>query len=166
MMRAILVVASALGVAQAGVLVTFEAKKAGDNFSWDYTLTARNHCSDCPINGLLVLKGDSVFDLLEASFVAPPKNWDYIAPVPGVVDDLFFFSKKPEADLKKGQSLEFKFNSLRRPGGLKPEDLAVDVICRETGEQIRARSTLVPEPASAVLVLGALLGLAVSRRRR
>jgi hypothetical protein len=103
---------------------------------------------------------------MEASSVGPPEDWDYLWPVPGVVDDLFFFSKKPEADLKKGQSLKFEFNSITPPTKLKPEDLLVDVICRDTGEQIRAKSALVPEPHSAVLVLSALAGLAWRLRRR
>lgn len=44
-------------------------------------------------------------------------------------------------------------------------NLLVDVIFRDTGEQIRAKSTLVPEPQSAVLALSALAGLAWRFRR-
>jgi hypothetical protein len=167
MLRAILMLSAAVEVLRGGVIVTFAAEKSFDGFSWDYTLTARNRCMDCPVSGLLVLRGDTAFALMAASDVTPPDGWDYNWPVPGAVDDLSFFSKMPAADLKKGGELEFKFNSITPPGSLKkPEDLRVDVICRDTGEQVRARSTLVPEPRSAVLALGALIGLAWRLRSR
>jgi hypothetical protein len=165
MIRSIYALTAVMGALEGGVLVTFEAAKASDGFSWDYTLTAANRCLDCPVSGLLVLKGDTVFALLAASEITPPDDWDYMWPIPGVVDDLSYFSTKPEADLKKGASLVFTFNSITGPGGLKPEDLLVDVICRDTGEQIRAKSALVPEPHTAILVLSALLAPTLRRRR-
>lgn len=134
---------------------------------FQYNLKVNNAGGAEPISGLLVLFGGTVFGLDGFSIIGAPPDWDFFAPVPPVVDDLFYLSLDPAADVPIDGTLGgFFFRSMKDPSTLAPGDFAVDVIGADSAEQIPlGDARVVPEPASLVLVGCGLCAYLVSRRR-
>jgi hypothetical protein len=133
-----------------------------------YQLSVDNTGGAEPLGGLNVLHGDSVFGLDGSSTVGAPAGWLYFAPVPGLVDDLDYFSLSSPTEIPIGGTLGgFSFVSTRHPGSLGPTDFAVEGIGGDSATQIDlGYAELVPEPSSFLLLATASIGLACASRRR
>jgi hypothetical protein len=132
-----------------------------------YQLCVDNTGGAEPLGGLNVLHGDTVFGLDDTSAVGAPGGWLYFAPVPGLVDDLDYFSLSSVTEIPVGGTLDgFSFESTRDPATLGPTDFAVEGIGGDSATQIDlGYAELVPEPSSSVLLAFALPGLFWVARR-
>jgi hypothetical protein len=132
-----------------------------------YQLSVDNTGGGEPLGGLEVLHGDTVFGLDGSSTIVAPPGWLYFAPVPGLVDDLDYFSLSSSTEIPVGGTLGgFSFESMRDPASLGPTDFAVEGIGGDSATQIDlGYAKNVPEPSCLVLLAAAMPGLFWVARR-
>jgi hypothetical protein len=156
-------------------MVSFTAAKDVGTGLFQYSLTLHNDGGLHPIGGLLVLHGGNVFGLDASSDITAPMDWDFLAPAPGIDDQLVYFALGPGAFVPvDGELGGFGFQSARYPGTLRGDDFAVEAIVYvdETGDgtpdtarQLPLGNALRPVPEPGALALFAIaLAVGVGRR--
>lgn len=164
-----LALAAAGTAASAIPVVLYDVTDLGGGL-FQYDLTLDNSGGLEPLAGLNVLHGDTVFGLDDGSTISAPSGWIYLAPVPSLLDDLNYISLGSGTDVTPDESLGgFSFVSATDPDTLTGDDFHVEGIGADSASQIDlGTAVLVPEPATAGLVLGGLWGLAglAARERR
>ena len=153
------------GAASAVPMVVYTVDDLGGGL-FQYNLTLENDGGSEALSGLNVLHGDSVFGLDDGSPIAAPAGWIYFAPFPSLIDDLNYISLDAGTDVPIGGSLGgFSFVSALDPDSIDGDDFHVEGIGADSASQIDlGNAQLVPEPATAVLLLSALAGLGAWRR--
>jgi hypothetical protein len=128
----------------------------GGLFRYDITL---NNPLSQPVSGLNIINANSLFGLDAASVIKSPPGWGFFAPIPGVIDELNYFSKDPVFDVSVGGSRSgFGFESFTDPSHLA--SLRYDLIGGSSGTQV-------PEPHDEILLGGsAFISIALYGLRR
>jgi len=128
-----------------------------------YDITLNNPFSQL-VSGLNLINANSLFGIDALSAIKSPPGWDFFAPIPGLVDELNFFSLDHASDVPVGGSVSgFGFESFTDPSRLGA--LRFDLISGSTFRQI-------PEPhgiflgGSTLVLIGLLRNLRGYRRGR
>jgi len=158
-----------LAGARAGAtpMVTYSVTDLGLGV-YQYDLIVCNDGGSEDLAGLNILHGDSVFGLDGSSSIGAPPDWLYFEPVPGLIDDLNYFSLNPNADVEIGQMVGgFSFQSATDPNSLSGNEFAVEGIGADSGTQIDLGiAMLMPEPRALLLLAAGAALLTVWRFRR
>jgi hypothetical protein len=146
-------------------IVTFTAAGVGGGV-FRYDLTLGNEAGSEPVSGLIVLHGGTDFVLDNTSVISAPVGWSLSAPLPPVVDPLFYFSLNSSADVPINGSLTgFTFESLRNPATLTDNEFAVAAVGAVSGREILlGNAEPIPEPQMIWLIAFAACAAALVSR--
>ena len=131
-----------------------------------YNFAVDNSGGSEALSGLNVLHGDTVFGLDGTSAIGQPAGWSHFAPLPPLVHDLDYFSLAPGSDVPVGGVRGgYSFESTTDPNAIGGNDFAVEGIGATSASQIElGNAQLIPEPATALLLLLGVTSLAAGRR--
>jgi len=149
----------------AAVMVVSFSQLAGDQWQTDLVLV--NDGTPEQITGFTVYFDESLFT--DLSVASSPANWDSLViqpdlalASPGFFDSLVI---APGSPLLLGQQQAGFSVLVRYVGAGSPPMVPFEIVDAQFNVLFSGLTTPIPEPASALLLLGGLTGVVVARRR-
>ena len=140
--------------------------------SFQYNIAVDNRSATIGLSGLNILYGNSFFGLDEFSTASQPLGWSNFTPLPGLIDNLNYFSTTPATNILAGSFLSgFSFISSTDPSAIGSGDFAVEGITADSAKQVSLGDatfvTSIPEPEEWMMILtgSCLVNIQLKRKK-